>query len=133
MDKKAEKLQLLSDLIDLAHSDNQFKEIEEHFLMNLAQHLGLDAEDYVKAKTNDNLGAYPKKETERILQFHRLVLVMNVDADTDAEELTFLKDLALKMGLNPMAVQKVLRVMHEYPNKVIPPNVLLSIFKEGFN
>lgn len=133
MDNKAERLQLLSDLIDLARVDNDVKGIEEDFLTTLAKRLELTPEDYVQAAKSKRPGNYPDGEVERIIQFHRLVLLMNVDAETGGEELVFLKQVALRMGLNPMSVQKVLRVMHEYPNKVVPPQVLLSIFKENFN
>ncbi|SFT55284.1 Tellurite resistance protein TerB [Lishizhenia tianjinensis] len=133
MDKKAEKLQLLSDLIDLARVDKEMKEVEEDFLTIIAQRLNLSPEDYIAAANAKRPGNYPKGEVERILQFHRLVLLMNIDAETGEEEVGFLKEVALRMGLNPMSVQKVLAVMSNYPNKVVPPEILLSIFKENFN
>lgn len=133
MDKKTEKLQLLSDLIDLARADKELKEVEEDFLTAIAQRLELSPQDYVTAANTKRPGKYPAGEVERIIQFHRLVLLMNVDSQSDENEISFLKKVALRMGLNPMSVQKVLTVMSNYPNKVVPPEVLLSIFKENFN
>lgn len=133
MDNKAERLQLLSDLIDLARVDKELKDIEEDFLTTIAKRLSLTPEDYIEASNSNRPGNYPQGEVERIIQFHRLVLLMNVDRETGEEELNFLKQVALRMGLNPMSVQKVLKVMNDYPNKVVPPEVLLAIFKENFN
>jgi len=133
MNAREEKLRMLSDLIDIAKADENVNEIERNFLVTVAEHMGLSPEDFNEAMHIENAGVSAKSETERIIQFHRMVLLMNVDQGSAAEELNLIKNLALKMGLNPMAVNKVLRTMHNYPNKVLPPDVLISIFKENFN
>lgn len=133
MNAREEKLRMLSDLIDLAKADDNVNEIERNFLVTVAEQMGLSPDDFTEAMRVENAGVSAKSETERIIQFHRLVLLMNVDQESAQEELELVKNLALKMGLNPMAVNKVLRTMHNYPNKVLPPNVLIEIFKENFN
>jgi hypothetical protein len=75
----------------------------------------------------------PKSEFERILQFHRLVLLMNIDQNIKNEELTFIKNLGIRMGLNPMATNKVLIEMHKYPGKLVPSDRLIEIFKQQYN
>jgi hypothetical protein len=37
------------------------------------------------------------------------------------------------MGLPPSAIQQVLSIMHKYPNRVVPPEVIISIFKAHYN
>ncbi|KKL63363.1 hypothetical protein LCGC14_2175830, partial [marine sediment metagenome] len=70
---------------------------------------------------------------ERILQFHRLVLLMNVDQVQTEREIAQLKKFGLDMGLRPTAIDQVLSVMHKYPDKVVPPQVLINIFKSHYN
>ncbi len=75
----------------------------------------------------------PKLEFERILQFHRLVLLMNIDKETSDIEVEFIKDIGIRIGLNPLATNQVLTEMNKYPNKVIPDGRLIEIFKKHYN
>ena len=58
---------------------------------------------------------------------------MNIDQETSPLEVDAIKDLGLHMGLRPEAIHTVLSEMHKYPNKVIPPNELISIFSRFYN
>ncbi|MGS2740645.1 TerB family tellurite resistance protein [Sinomicrobium sp. M5D2P17] len=133
MNTEKEKLSLLADMIALAKSDGDIKDVEYRFLVTVAEQLG------VEKKTLDHLfftkvESVPlKPESERILQFHRLVLLMNVDRSSTPQEIEKIKDLGIHMGLNPLATNKVLEIMHQYPHKIIPPDVLVQIFKTYYN
>ncbi len=132
MDKHT-KLSLLSDMIALARTSDGIKDIEYNFLIAVANQLGI-SEAELNALTNSK----PQKkviqpESQRILHFHRLVLLMNVDQYTDNRELLIVKNFGLKMGLSQEAIDKVLKIMHNYPNKVVPPDVLIDIFKTQHN
>lgn len=132
MDKDT-KYSLLSDMIMLAKTENGITEIELQFLITVANQLGV-SETELKEIAN----ASPKKvviqpEAQRILHFHRLVLLMNVDQDTDDSELLIVRNFGLSMGLSQEAINKVLNIMYNYENKVVPPDVLISIFKTQHN
>ena len=58
---------------------------------------------------------------------------MNVDQEQHEKEMYRLRNIGLKMGLPPAATEQVLRIMHQYPNKVVPPDVLIDIFKTHYN
>ena len=128
-----EKLSLLTELIKLARCDHEVREQEYRFLWTIAQSLVVSREDF------DSLfGKYieftpPESEFDRILQFHRLVLLMNVDQETSDSEIEFLRDAGIRIGLNPMATNRILAEMNNYPDKVIPPDKLIEIFKEHYN
>lgn len=128
-----EKLSVLSDLIYFAKSDGKIKNIEYDFLLGIAIQIGVNKETF------DNLFEHPaprvqlQSESERIVQFHRLILLMNVDQEVKDEELEKIHQLGLKMGLNIQAVDKTLEIMHQYDNKMMPPKVLLDIFKTYYN
>ena len=70
---------------------------------------------------------------ELIVQFHRLLLLMNVDNEQHKKEIEKLHNIGLWMGLPPSAITQVLEVMHQYPNKVVPTDVLLRIFRAHYN
>ena len=74
-----------------------------------------------------------RSEAERIVQFHRLLLLMNVDQEQHEKEINTLHNLGLKMGLPPAGIAQVLKVMDTYPDKIVPPQVLIDIFKAHYN
>ena len=128
-----EKLSLLTELIKLANCDKQIREQEYDFIMVIAERLGIDKMTFDKLFADYIEFTPPKSEFDRILQFHRLVLLMNIDQDLSEKELTFVKDLGIRMGLNPFATDKVLTEMHNYPGKIIPSDRLIEIFKQQYN
>ena len=128
-----EKLSLLTELIKLARCDHQVREQEYQFLLTIAQSLEVSREEFDSLFENYIAFTPPESEFDRILQFHRLVLLMNVDQETSDSELDFLRDIGLRIGLNPAATNKVLVEMNHFPNKVIPPERLIEIFKENYN
>ena len=128
-----EKLSLLTELIKLARCDQEVREQEYNFLLTIAQSLNVRKEDLDSLFDKYIDFTPPKSEFERILQFHRLVLLMNVDVETSDIEVEFLKDIGIRIGLNPMATNRVLDEMNLYPDKVIPPEKLIEIFKEQYN
>jgi hypothetical protein len=58
---------------------------------------------------------------------------MNVDQETSDLEIKFIKDIGIRLGLNPFATNQVLADMNKYPEKVIPPEKLIEIFKAHYN
>jgi len=128
-----EKLSLLTELIKLARCDHKVREQEYEFLLSIARSLNVSQEDFDSLFEDYIEFTPPESEFERILQFHRLVLLMNIDQETSDSELDFLRNIGLRIGLNPAATDKVMVEMHHYPNKVIPPERLIEIFKENYN
>jgi hypothetical protein len=130
---KKEKLSLLTELIKLANADLEVREMEHQFLMAIAMQLGISAEEFVPLFEQNIDFVPPVNEFDRILQLQRLILLSNVDLENSENELRFIKELAIKMGLNSLAVDEVLRRMHDYENKIIPPDVLIAIFTANYN
>ncbi|TYP70439.1 TerB family tellurite resistance protein [Aquimarina intermedia] len=133
MYKKEEKLSLLSEMIHFAKVDGELKPIEYDFILAVASQLGItkDEVDQVSAHKVDSKVLTP--ESQRILQFHRLTLLMNVDNTASEEEIYRIKQIGFKMGLRMEAMDAVLKEMHNYPNKVIPPQELMAIFTRFYN
>lgn len=131
--EKNERLSLIVELIKMAKSDNSIRDIEFEFLLTIATQMGVTKDEF-----KELFEAYiefnpPKLEFDRIVQFQRLVLLMNVDLHIDEDEILYIKDLGMRMGLHPMATNEVLKVMNDYPNKVVPPEKLIQIFRTFHN
>jgi alpha/beta superfamily hydrolase len=128
-----EKKSLLADLVQMAKIDNSVEEAEFQFLLSIAAQLGITQDDFKDIFDAGMQFHPPKDELERIVQFQRLVLLMNVDRHIEESELEYLRDIGMRMGLHPAATNEVLLKMHDYPNKIIPPDTLLEIFRTFHN
>ena len=133
MSSYKEKLSILSEMIAFAKVNNTVKRSEYDFLFNVAQQLEISKKTFDELFQTEVEHIIPKSQADRIVQFHRLVLLMNVDNQQDMIEIKRLHDMGLGMGLPPGAIQQVLSVMHNYPNKIIPTEVLIDIFKAYYN
>ncbi|UOY05607.1 TerB family tellurite resistance protein [Muricauda sp. SCSIO 64092] len=133
MNSYQEKLSILSELIAFARVDYKMKDDEYDFLLSVANLMEVkksSLDDLLKNKTEISI---PRTQTDRIVQFHRLLLMMNIDNEQHKKEIEKLHNIGLWMGLPPSAISQVLEVMHQYPNKAVPPKVLLDIFRAHYN
>lgn len=133
MDKFEEKRSLLLEMIAFSAVDGRLHKKEYDFLFNIANELNLE-----KGGFNDlfhlELPQLPiKSEFQRILQFYRLALLMYSDGILHKKESVTILQIAIKMGLNPIATKRILKLMDEAPNAIISPDVLLNVFKEQHN
>ncbi len=133
MSEKNEKLGLLAQLVQLAQSDDNFKEQEFQFLLAIAAQMGVTKEDFKQIFEENIQFQPPKFEAERILQLQRLILLMNVDKEIGEEELNYIKSAGIRMGLHPAATSSVLNEMHNYENNIVPPERLIEIFRTYHN
>ena len=128
-----EKLSILSEMIAFARVDHTLKQSEYQFLLGVASNLGVDRDAFEGLLKEKSPRVVLKSQPQRIVQFHRLLLLMNIDREQHKKEINKLYNIGLAMGLPPAAIGQVLEVMHNYPNKVVPPEVLINIFKAHYN
>ncbi|MDC6367431.1 MULTISPECIES: TerB family tellurite resistance protein [Flavobacteriaceae] len=128
-----EKLSILSEMIAFARVDQSLKQSEYQFLLKVASNLGIDKSTFEGLLKEKSPKVILKSQAERIVQFHRLLLLMNVDQEQHKKEINTLYNIGLKMGLPPAAIGQVLEVMHNYPDMVVPADVLINIFKAHYN
>jgi uncharacterized tellurite resistance protein B-like protein len=133
MNTREEKLSILSELIAFARADDVVKVSEYNFLFDIATQLGIDKETFDELFHKKAEKLVLKPLSDRLVQFHRLLLLMNVDQEQHETELRRLHTIGLRMGLPPSAIDQILIVMHKYPDKIIPPQVLINIFKAHYN
>lgn len=129
MENKQEALSLMAELVKLANADLEIRDAEFEFLKAIGEQLGLSKSEFEMVFDTYIEFTPPKPEFDRILQFHRLVLLMNIDMENDEREEHMVIDLGIKMGLPEGAIRTILNEMHQFPNKIIPPDQLIKIFK----
>jgi hypothetical protein len=135
MINRVEKLSLLSEMIAFAKYDKDIKHIEYNFLLGVAKQLEISREDFDYLIEHPINYIHLKSHSERIVQFHRLVLLMNIEnqGDNNSKSVIKLYNFGLRMGLSHESITKVLYLMESFPNKIVPPDVLIDIFKTQYN
>ncbi len=133
MSTHREKLSILSEMIAFARVNKVVNENEYNFLLGVSSQLEVDRTTFDSLFETEVEHIVPKTQVDRILQFHRLVLLMNFDKKNQDIEVIRLHNIGLGMGLPPSAIEQVLAVMHRFPDKMVPPDVLIDIFKAHYN
>ncbi|WP_299225967.1 TerB family tellurite resistance protein [uncultured Psychroserpens sp.] len=133
MINRIEKLSLLSEMIAFAQTNENIKSIEYKFLSGVAKQLDISQADFDYLIEHPVTYVHLKSHSERIVQFHRLVLLMNLGKDISNKELVKLHNFGLRMGLSHESINRVLDLMESFPNKVVPPDFLIDIFKIQYN
>ena len=128
-----EKKQIISDMIGLAKADNVLHEREYEFILAVAARLGLSKTEVDTINANPIKVSVLSTELQRITQFHRLLLLMNVDQETHFTELDAIRNYSLKLGIRPEAIEQILNEMEDHENKMIPSERLVEIFKRFYN
>ena len=137
MVNRVEKLSLLSEMIAFAKYDKDIRNMEFNFLLGVAKQLDITRNDFEYLLEHPVTYTHLKSHSERIVQFHRLVLLMNIEQEFGEENnskgVIKLYNFGLRMGLSHESITKVLYLMESFPNKVVPPDVLIDIFKTQYN
>ena len=133
MNSYQDKLSILSELIAFARVDYKIKEAEYDFLLSVANLMKVKKTSLDALLKNTIEISTPKTQLDRIVQFHRLLLLMNIDNEQHEKEIEKLHNIGLWMGLPPSAITQVLEVMHQYPDMAVPPKILLNIFRAHYN
>ena len=133
MINRVEKLSLLSEMIAFARLDESLKSIEYKFLLGVAQQLEISREDFDYLIEHPVNYIHLKAHSERIVQYHRLVLLMNLGSDITPKDLVRLHNFGLRMGLSHESINRVLDLMESFPNKIVPADFLIDIFKLQYN
>jgi uncharacterized tellurite resistance protein B-like protein len=120
-------------LILIANADGKIKDVEYQMLLGLAENLGLNKTEFEQVFQTGIQVKMPVQLGDRILQFHRMVLLMNVDEVAADKEKEMIRVMGTMLGLNQQAVELVLSEMSFYPNNLIPPDRMIQIFTKYLN
>lgn len=128
-----EKRSLVLEMIAFSTVDGHLHKREYEFLAIVANELGFEMNVF-KDLFHQELPQIPiKTEFLRIQQFYRLALLMYCDGLLHKKESVAIQQIAIEMGLNPVATKRILKLMNEAPNAIIDAEVLLNVFQEQHN
>ena len=128
-----EKRSLLLEMIAFSTVDGHLHKREYDFLAIIAKELSFEIAVF-KDLFHQELPQLPiKTEFLRIQQFYRLALLMYCDGVLHKKEMTTIQQIAIDMGLNPIATKRILKLMNEAPNAIIDGGILLNVFQEQHN
>ncbi len=133
MFNRVEKLSLLSEMIAYAKKEEIEGVFEYNFLLGVAEQLNISREDFNYLIQHPINYRHLKSHSERVVQFHRLVLLMHEDSTMTKKEVIKIYNFGLRMGLSHESITKVLYLMEGFPNRMVPPDVLIDIFKVQYN
>ena len=133
MNTQEEKMKLLAEMIAFSLVDGRLHEREYQFVWIVAQELGVAKNDFNDLFHQELPGGVIKSELERIQQFYRLALLMHCDGVLHSKEEEAIRQIAINMGLNPTATNRILKLMEQSPNGMIAPEVVLSVFQTQLN
>lgn len=128
-----EKRSLLLEMIAFSTVDGQLHKREYDFLAIIAQELQINKDEFNQFFHEEAPQIPIKTEFLRIQQFYRLALLMYCDGILHEKEMITLQQIAINMGLNPIATKRVLKLMQNAPNAIIDGAVLLNVFQEQHN
>jgi DNA-binding MarR family transcriptional regulator len=128
-----EKKILLLEMIAFSTVDGHLNKKEYEFLFFIANELNVEKGGFNDLLQQELPKLPMKNETQRMQQFYRLALLLNNDGELYAKEARSIKQIAVRMGLNPEATKRVLKKMEKAPNSIIPSDVLFKIFREERN
>lgn len=133
MDSFEEKRNLLLEMIAFSAVDGQLHRREYKFLLIIAQELNID-KDVFDDLFHQEIPHIPlKSEFERIQQFYRLALLMHSDGTLHTKEEEAIQQISLNMGLNPVATNRILKIMKNGSSPIMNPDKVISIFQEQHN
>jgi hypothetical protein len=58
---------------------------------------------------------------------------MNISKEQTKKQLQMIHNFGLRMGLSHEAINRVLDLMESFPDKIVPPDFLIDIFKVQYN
>ena len=124
---------LLSDLIVLAKADNKLMASEYDFILRIAGRMKVSQEEVDQLIEKPLPSVAINSEMERIIHFHKLVLLMNVDWEIHEKEEEVLRNFGLKMGVRQAAIDRILIRSQQCENRIIPAAELVEIFQTYYN
>jgi len=133
MTNRIEKLNLLSEMIAFAQTEDRIETFEYHFLYSIAKQLDISKADFQYLLYHPVTNVHLKSHSERIVQFHRLVLLMDFGEHISSKQWVKIHNFGLRMGLSHESINRVLDLMESFPNNMVPADFLIDIFKVHYN
>ncbi len=127
------KHRIIADMIAFAKADDLIHDREREFILTIANRMGINEQEVSEIFEQPHQPAVLTTELERVTHFHRLLVLMYVDEDIDQAEVDALRNYGLRLGIRAEAITQILNEMHDYEDKLIPSERMITIFKRFYN
>jgi hypothetical protein len=133
MTLQEEKLSLLSEMIAFSLVDGELHEEEMSLLHFISQELEVESSEFMRLFFEPKKPVVLKEQFSRILHFYQLALIMHCDNRLHTNEKIAIKDIGIRMGLNPIAMKTILQLMEQSPDNKVEIDVLITVFQHQHN
>ncbi len=133
LDTYNQKLSHIYELIRLSRIDSEINDIEKAFIKKVAEQLGVNLDDLSQYDKQKHRMDLPDAEHKVIPLFHRLVLLMTLQADLIETRKSLCFDLGVKMGLHPQAVMEIISIAENEGVWDLDPKRITYIFNKFSN
>ncbi len=125
-----EKISHLNDLINLSKIDGNEALNEVNFINSVADRLGVSRADLKRLREkNSDVEFTPSRDMyQRMMQYHRLIILMGIDRIITQEEKDLCIDLGVKMNLKREAIEEIIDKALDTPRHVISVDEIENIF-----
>lgn len=133
MNTRSKKISLLSEMIAFALVDGELHDKEYDFLLLVSRELQIEKPAFLDLFRKRDEFIPIREEFQRILHFYRLALIMFCDGVFHTEENKSIHQIGIAMGLNPVAMNRIIALMQTSPDKMIAPETVICAFQEQYN
>jgi len=134
MDKNIAKSRLL-DLYKIALADGVIKQNEYHFILDIAEKIGLskdEALDIINGEIDFKL-IKPQSFNERMQHLFQMLFIMKIDGEVNQKEIDQILNIALYLGLNLIMTEELIKVINNYKQNLVPQEEMISVVKRHLN
>jgi hypothetical protein len=133
MNTRTKKISLLSEMIAFAVVDGELHDKEYDFLLLISKELQIEKAAFLDLFRKRDAFIPIQDEFQRIIHFYRLALIMFCDGVIHNSENKAIHQIGISMGLNPVAMNRVIDLMKTSPNKLIAAEKIIGAFEEQYN
>jgi DnaJ-domain-containing protein 1 len=130
VDTYNQKISHLKALYHLACADNFISKAEAIFIRNVAERMGVNAEELEKFDASEPDLDLPDTEFKTQVLFHRLAIIIMIDNEVTDRERQYCINLGIRMGLHPNAIAEIIDVIETRGTMHVMPNEIIKIFKK---
>ena len=130
MDTHKQKISHLKALYHLACADNVYTKVEAVYIKNVAEALGIKAEELLNFEQDEPELELPDKEYKVYALFHRLAIIIMIDNSVSERERLYCFNLGIKMGLHPNAVGEIIDHIETRGTMDVMPAEVMNIFRK---
>ena len=111
----SKKKTLIALLVHANQADHRNHSNEIRFIESIGASLGLTQDEIydIRQGNHDFIIDIPKSEEERMMFFMHVMHLIKVDGDIAKQEEELAKELAFRLGINPLLIQELLDAYHK--------------------